>query len=683
MPVLTLNSSDTARSEPKVWLSKIVLYKSLDPIEEIRNVQLHTGINVVWGIEGAGSDEQLQPGHGVGKTTFCRLVRYCLGESSFGQRHAVAEVRNTFPDGYVGAVMRVAEETWAVLRPFGHHRASYAKKADSIEELLAVKPHRQSYPDFRSHLAQLCLHGIRADAVLSGSASILWEHLLAMCSRDQEARYQDLWNWRSSRSDSDSLALKQPKVDALLCLRAVLGLLPEEETTLQSRLHSLALDVSRLEGEIAERRREPDYWIRRLRRELEVDFGCESAMQVTLDSSELFGLPQIVQRRIAALEKQHIDVDAALVPLQRQISLAAASLQEPAELQAQEEVAAKVTDDGTEALLATIRELEESRRDIQLAEFSLCKYGNVSIGDCDYAKRRLLGLDDEITESRRTESMRGAARDQATAALRERIQRRTEAAQKLRGKLTELEQERERLLQLRRDAVSDAKAIRNTLNRLLHWNRLTTGQEADSELGRLMTDRKMAAENEVEKKAELSALLKRQDEHIGGLRQIHGDLVKSALSPAFVGRVNLTEDGLDFRVFRGESLSGEAFETLSILLADLTVLLMGALNHARHPGFLIHDSPREADLGGAIYSKLLLTVANIANELRGSKQVPFQYIVTTTTPPPEPLQTDERTRLRLGSLHGLLFGCQLKTAPQDAQRKLLSESVDLDSKGLA
>jgi IS1 family transposase len=147
-------------------------------------------------------------------------------------------------------------------------------------------------------------------------------------------------------------------------------------------------------------------------------------------------------------------------------------------------------------------------------------------------------------------------------------------------------------------------------------------------------------------------------------------LVSNTLSPDYRGRIQLTRDGLSFRVFRGENLSGEAFETLSILLADIAMLIMGVRRQATHPGLLIHDSPREADLGGQIYRHLLVCISDIAREMASGTTVPFQYIVTTTTPPPPGLRGKNVTRLKLGDEHGQLFGKQLHAGPDAAQAEL-------------
>lgn len=137
--------------------------------------------------------------------------------------------------------------------------------------------------------------------------------------------------------------------------------------------------------------------------------------------------------------------------------------------------------------------------------------------------------------------------------------------------------------------------------------------------------------------------------------------------------MQLTGEGLGFRVFRGENLSGEGFETLSILLADIAILLIGAIGAATHPEILIHDSPREADLGGHIYRRLLLCVADVANELFSGNAVPFQYIITTTTPPPSGLKGKSSTHLKLGGEGGQLFGKQLHSTNTNQQ------SLDFDA----
>jgi hypothetical protein len=88
--------------------------------------------------------------------------------------------------------------------------------------------------------------------------------------------------------------------------------------------------------------------------------------------------------------------------------------------------------------------------------------------------------------------------------------------------------------------------------------------------------------------------------------------------------------------------------------------------NAHWPGILLHDSPREADLGLRIYRSFIRFVASLEDHFGSRDACPFQYIITTTTPPPEELRTPEYVRLRLNALQadGLLLGRSV-AAPMD------------------
>ena len=244
MPILEQIDSAKKRSQPLIWVSRISLFESLDPLTPIRDpIEFSTGLNIVWGIEDESNDEHFEPGHGVGNNhalPFDSLL--CLGESSYGQAHAEKEIRHTFPDGYVAAEVHIEDETWAVLRPLDKHKADCAKLGVSIDELIQDRPTKASFDDYQNRLSEASLSGFRTESVLAGNTSIQWKHLLAMCTRDQEARYQSLWQWRSPRSDSGPPKIQ--KEDAFLTLRSVLDLLPDEETTLQRKLDSMETDLS-------------------------------------------------------------------------------------------------------------------------------------------------------------------------------------------------------------------------------------------------------------------------------------------------------------------------------------------------------------------------------------------------------------------------------------------------------
>jgi hypothetical protein len=81
-------------------------------------------------------------------------------------------------------------------------------------------------------------------------------------------------------------------------------------------------------------------------------------------------------------------------------------------------------------------------------------------------------------------------------------------------------------------------------------------------------------------------------------------------------------------------LDSAALETVRLLAFDVASLADAYIREAAwHPRFLLHDSPREADLSVDIYHSLFWLVARLEEE--AGKTPPFQYIITTTEPPPE------------------------------------------------
>src|SRR3546814_14292796 len=62
--------------------------------------------------------------------------------------------------------------------------------------------------------------------------------------------------------------------------------------------------------------------------------------------------------------------------------------------------------------------------------------------------------------------------------------------------------------------------------------------------------------------------------------------------------------GLSLKVQMGGERSTAAIDSLKIVAFDLSALMMTIEGQTRLGGFLLHDSPREADLGRSIYNRL-------------------------------------------------------------------------------
>jgi hypothetical protein len=110
------------------------------------------------------------------------------------------------------------------------------------------------------------------------------------------------------------------------------------------------------------------------------------------------------------------------------------------------------------------------------------------------------------------------------------------------------------------------------------------------------------------------------------------------------GSIALTGKGLTLAVQMGGKRSSSAIDSLKIIAFDISALCFSIEGKGNMPAFLVHDSPREADLGLDIYHRLFL----FAQWLEGVGNQPlFQYIVTTTTPPPASMRAKPWLRLTL------------------------------------
>ncbi|MHA7599860.1 hypothetical protein ACX12L_07945 [Alicycliphilus sp. T452] len=107
--------------------------------------------------------------------------------------------------------------------------------------------------------------------------------------------------------------------------------------------------------------------------------------------------------------------------------------------------------------------------------------------------------------------------------------------------------------------------------------------------------------------------------------------------------MSLDGNGLKLGVQFGGERSSPAIESLKIIAFDLAVMCMSIEGETQLPAFLLHDSPREADLGLSLYHRLF----NMVVALEGQEHSPFQYIVTTTTQPPTAFQKAPWLRLEL------------------------------------
>jgi len=667
------------RTAPGLWIGRVVLFASIKPLQPIREISLHRGLNIVWGLDEDGGieDRVIVAGHGVGKTTFCRLLRYCLGEPTFGTKRAREQIRLTFPQGYVTAEIHLQGKQWAVARPIGSGRLSYAAKDVTVEELLDNRPGSDSYHKFRDVLEDTILDNLAKRTVAGSKQTIKWAHLLAWCTRDQEARFQSMWQWRSPRSESETPAFERPKADGHFVMRAVFGLLTGEEVNLAERLAAIQQEIAKTERNIVERQKEPEYWSRHHTKRLKGLLGLDQSEDVFLAQNGLFGLPNRISAEKDQLTKEADALYSEIADFDEKISELSAGVQ------AHEKELTLLTSflDTTQAGLAELEagviDKQRERKELELFETETCIYGKVFLKDCEYIRRRmnLLSLS-EAADSKHAEEVM-PKREKAILELKNDIGQQKNVVAELRQQRQELLEERRKLQDQRELIMRQKQELLATFEELESWTDLLEGKRVDTMLFDLQRNLDLLNEEKEGVQAQLADLLKSHSEHIDELRRVFDDTVKEALSKDYSGMVTFDRGELNFQITHGETLAGEAIDTLMILLGDMSAVILGMCGRGHHPGFLVHDSPREADLGVRVYHSFLRFVAELHSRCGGANQAPFQYIVTTTTTPPKELQAEEflRAKLDARSEAGLLFRKRIGiTSPRhgDDRQLLLS-----------
>jgi len=149
--------------------------------------------------------------------------------------------------------------------------------------------------------------------------------------------------------------------------------------------------------------------------------------------------------------------------------------------------------------------------------------------------------------------------------------------------------------------------------------------QARRDSGELAAEDDRLRDRQAELRASHQDVLKRFDE-------LFGYVCRGVLGNDISASVSLTGLGIQADV----QVGGMAMESLKAIAFDLAATLMSIEGRTVVPAFLVHDSPREADLGVSIYHRWFRFIASLESL---SAEPPFQYIITTTSEPPAELRS--------------------------------------------
>ena len=610
------------RCEPRLWIRRLVIWS--EPGVVLREITLRPGLNIIWAPDPAdrpgGSEEHAAPGHGSGKTLFCRLLRYCLGEDRFAPHEQREKIVAAFPNGLVGAEVMVEGTQWAVVRPIGSTRKHFAIRDAAVDTAKMDADPTGMDPFLEAVTASILSDDVAALVPVNDRLNS-WPVALAWLARDQECRFDKPLDWRSADSDSGSPARTLSVQEHLDAVRAFIGAIIPEESKIRNEIGEMQTHRDQAERDASQQAREAD----RLRARLVGGLGQRSdglppgRMAVEpLRRAAIHQLAQLSQvdsaidlSDVAHLRSEADEARVRVEDLNRRLAVEEARIKEI------EALVARIKGEfpGVSAHVAAadqlVCEICEVPIDRALAEG--CSLSH-KLPDLDAAKRRMERLEQD--RSRET------SRLEANRAERSRIIAQLDPARRHYESTNKKVQATERLRDARTDAWYKARRLIDDVNRL---NELLIEHE--------QTQSQVAAlDHTIEEKRRRAASFRdAHAETFNRLSRLFDAILRELIGLDAAGRIFLDGNGLRLSVELGGERSTAAIESLKVIAFDLAAMCMSIEGDAHQPALLVHDSPREADLGLSIFHGLFRLVHRL-EEI--SEQPLFQYIITTTTKPP-------------------------------------------------
>jgi hypothetical protein len=633
-------STPTAHSiKPRLWVETLWLLDTLTANEPLREIPLRRGVNLIVSPPGTGS-----AGHGVGKTVFCQLLRFVLDDPLWSEGSTVRDEllqSRELKEGAVAARVHVGGEIWTVLKPWLHQKHYRASRTADWRQLAANDVENE----FSAYQAALRRHLVEILPIqeLPGSRQpIEWHQILAWCSRDQNARYQSYYQWRA-----DGVRFSLPAKSPAALMQIVLGLL-HDATTLRE-LDATAKTVEDQKAELLALREEPERLLKHMRRQLNRRLSVSDAIPFRqdglLEHPNLIGIAR--QRREAyQRELRAIEADRHALAEKRQVlGQMRAPLKSAVDLLVNEQKQLEALISGD---IQRVEELQNEATSLQKRLPTRCDSGNRLLKDCSYVVERI-----EQTQIDRKQRIALNQRSQESLKdelrlLRHRLNELEAEMAPVDAQLTEIDQQSAVLDTRYAQSLSSNQLLTDAIEDYEHYEGVVSG--AFQWIDIVEAERKL--ESTQRNQERLQMRFEQEHEAVKGRRRVVSDAMQAVARslPSFHWGVLSDDDSEKYRnrPFRMGPMHSTTFKVLEILAGDVACLLDSAAAESFHPGFLLHDSPREAEMSESMLWALLGHVALGESES-------FQYIVTTSTEPVEAFKPFVRLRLSSDSDDGLLL----------------------------
>lgn len=581
----------SVKHRPLLWFKSFVFWNESG--EQIREIEFRRGLNIVW----SPQEILLPTGDGPavvlkrGKTLMARFLRYCMGEEHFGTEHEQRQIVKRFPNGLVGAVIVLGGVEWSVVRSLVDAKLSAADMDIPLGRLRSQLESRWgdvSFPTFRGRIKAALTPQIATTADPAETA-------LGFVGRDHDNGFDDVFCWHGPNHNSGTPPPREQRARDLCALLGVMvpaSTISQHKRKVRDAINAEALNQMRARVASAiglpwNSRQDADQLLRRAGEILtQAQNGLEKKQDELRAERDRLGRVEL-SRKLNDQEKRQLET---------QLSASQKKLRE---------------------LLQSIRSMKKH----QIQEDEVCSHARMPVQSLLSGGKCLLkkaGCDPR-SSSVQIEQSRKEAKSLEQDILNMQSRKRNIENDLKQSKEIELRdkvQALETSLAELRCRLADAKACEHMLEGIK--------QQFPS---------RVILKGKRKKKNSNQTQMITSGQNCGQLKETAQKVAEQLIASDATTKLAMTERGFDFWC---EQDGVRAANLLNVLCFDLAVLVMSIEADISHPGLLIHDCPRQDDISDNQYRKLFEFGEALE---RGSADEPlFQYILTTSSEPPQNLQ---------------------------------------------
>ena len=645
----TPRATDGRRTKPRLWVEKLWILDSLSAPQPLREVTLMQGLNLI-----VSPQSHESSGHGVGKTAFCQLLRFVLNDPQWSEGTSLKSelLQNSdLKKGAVAALVHIGEERWTVLKPWQHQRQYKASRSAEWQQLSSNEVDNE-FGLYQAALIETFINTLPIQQLPGSDQAIEWHHILAWCSRDQNARYQSYYQWRATGTGF-SLPAKSPTV----LLQILLGLVDDGKALQALEAARQAVDAQK--RKLQALLEEPALLMAHVRRQLDRRLNTDTS--VPFRRTNLFehtNLVDLARQRLLGYSTELEGLSGQLQDIENERQL---EIEKRAPLNSAIDLVCNEIRQLEAIMTGNQQELERLTNEAQSLQQKLptrCDLGNRLLRDCDHVVQRVQII--QIDRNRQaTEQKRNAEEiEKSLLPLNQRLEELEAAILPIDQKVSYLKKKMEKILHRQVEVTAAEELLQEAIEDYEHYENVIQGKEQTNDIHkakvRLAELKTTLGHCEIKYENIRSSVSERKKV----ISSIMNDIAEYL--PMFRWGVFNSDDKFINRPFQLGPPQSTTYGVLETLAGDIACLLDSRNEGSLHPGLLIHDSPREAEMSEDMLWTLL-------NSVPSNDEQFFQYIVTTSTEPVEGYSDAVRLRLDSTSNSKLLFRQPLTSLQGDIE----------------